>query len=185
MKINWLILVLGIFAFTAVEGLAQPFHHAEAPLLSCSDSGTEYYAIELVTTQKIPGTGQAKGKAVMSFEQSPFGISISQNGTFVHKLSIQITNLPEPKDASYVAWITTTNLDKISMLGVLDENLRTSGTVEWNKYLVVITKEASTKNRSSIWQGPIVMRGMSKSGYMHTMAGHGPFARENCAKYGY
>ncbi|MDZ7715965.1 MAG: hypothetical protein U5J95_07090 [Balneolaceae bacterium] len=185
MKINCLIWVLGFFAFTAVEGLAQPFHNAEAPLLSCSDPGTEYYTIELVTTKKIPGTGQAKGKAIMSFEKSPFGISISKDGTFVHKLSIQITNLPEPQDASYVAWVTTPNLDKIKMLGVLDGNLKASGTVEWNKYLVVITKESSSQNIGGMWQGPIVMRGMSKSGYMHTMAGHGPFTRDPCAKYGY
>jgi hypothetical protein len=29
------------------------------------------------------------------------------------------------------------------------------------------------------------MRGMSRSGMMHTMAGHGPFQQENCARYGY
>lgn len=186
MKLSRLILILGFFAFTAVEGLAQPFHNADdGPLLSCSDPGTEYYAIELVTTKKVPGTGLAKGKAVMSFNQSPFGISVSQQGNFVHKLNIQIQNLPEPKEASYVAWVTTPSLDNIKMLDVLDKNFEGSGTVDWNKYLVVITKESSAENLGSMWKGPIVMRGMSKSGYMHTMAGHGPFVRENCGSYGY
>ena len=36
-----------------------------------------------------------------------------------------------------------------------------------------------------MWTGPIVIRGMSRSGMMHTMAGHGPFEEENCAAYGY
>jgi hypothetical protein len=29
------------------------------------------------------------------------------------------------------------------------------------------------------------MRGMSRSGRMHTLAGHGPFEAEPCAKYGF
>lgn len=36
-----------------------------------------------------------------------------------------------------------------------------------------------------MWSGPVVLRGMSRSGMMHTMAGHGPFEQENCAAYGY
>jgi len=36
-----------------------------------------------------------------------------------------------------------------------------------------------------MWTGPVVMRGMSRSGLMHTMAGHGAFEQENCAAYGY
>ncbi|MDE2875730.1 MAG: hypothetical protein OXU69_07275 [Gemmatimonadota bacterium] len=31
----------------------------------------------------------------------------------------------------------------------------------------------------------VVIRGMSRSGMTHTMAGHGPFEEENCAAYGY
>ena len=35
------------------------------------------------------------------------------------------------------------------------------------------------------WSGPIVFRGMSRSGMMHTMVGHGALQKENCAAYGY
>lgn len=188
--ISCLLLVLGTIALTAIDAVSQPFNgELQIPVFSCSEpdslNETEYYAIDLVSTKKVPGTGRASGKAAISFERSPFGISISENGSYVHNLTIKIKDIARPNDAVYVAWITTPNLDKINMLGVLDENLQTSGKVTWNKYLVVITKESSAANLGPQWKGPIVMRGMSKSGYMHTMAGHGPFSQDPCAKYGY
>jgi hypothetical protein len=36
-----------------------------------------------------------------------------------------------------------------------------------------------------MWTGPIVFRGMSRSGMMHTMVGHGALQMENCSSYGY
>ena len=60
-----------------------------------------------------------------------------------------------------------------------------SGEVGWNKFLVVITLEPEDDPEAATWSGPIVLRGMSRSGAMHTMAGHGPFQEENCAAYGY
>ncbi|MDZ7808701.1 MAG: hypothetical protein U5K71_16570 [Gracilimonas sp.] len=61
-----------------------------------------------------------------------------------------------------------------------------SGVVDWNKYIVVITleEEVPAKN-TNMWSGSIAFRGLSRSGLMHTMAGHGPFAQEPCAKFGY
>ena len=84
-------------------------------------------------------------------------------------------------------WITTPNLDKIKRLGVLsDEKVsQVSGQVDWNKFLVVVTLEPSVADDDRMWVGPIIMRGISRSGLMHTMAGHGPFEREPCQKYGY
>ncbi|MGD2070011.1 MAG: hypothetical protein PVI57_15165, partial [Gemmatimonadota bacterium] len=59
------------------------------------------------------------------------------------------------------------------------------GRVEWNKFLVVITLETVDDPSADAWSGPIALRGMSRSGKMHTMAGHGPFQQENCAAFGY
>jgi hypothetical protein len=70
-------------------------------------------------------------------------------------------------------------------LGTLDENFQVAGTASWNKFLVVITLEAVDDPVAKRWSGPIAFRGMSRSGMMHTMAGHGPFEQENCAAYGY
>jgi hypothetical protein len=35
------------------------------------------------------------------------------------------------------------------------------------------------------WTGPVLLRGSSPSGRMHSMAGHGPFEGEPCAVIGF
>lgn len=156
------------------------------PPMHCMDTGSEYYTIDLVTTKNIPGTGQAKGKAVMKFSPNPFGISIAKDGSYRHRLDIQINRVNKPKEGAFVAWVTTPSLDKVRLIGTLDEDLETSGTVDWNKYIVVITHEEEAPSpETTMWAGSIAFRGLSRSGLMHTMAGHGPFAQEPCAKYGY
>ena len=57
--------------------------------------------------------------------------------------------------------------------------------MSWNKFIVLITLESSDDPAQRMWAGPIVFRGMSRSGMMHTMVGHGPLVQENCAAYGY
>lgn len=156
------------------------------PPIHCVETGSEYYAIDLVTTKNIPGTGQAKGKAVMKFSPNPFGISIAKDGSYRHRLDILINRVNKPKEGVFVAWVTTPSLDKVKLIGVLDEKMEVSGTVDWNKYIVVITLEEEVPNlNTNRWSGSIAFRGLSRSGLMHTMAGHGPFAQEPCAKYGY
>jgi hypothetical protein len=156
------------------------------PPIKCMGSGSEYYTIDLVTTKNIPGTGQATGKAVMKFAPNPFGISISKDGSYRHRLDIHLNKVNKPKDGVFVAWVTTPSLEKVKLLGSLDEDLRVSDSVDWNKYIVVITlEEEAPAPNSSMWSGSIAFRGLSRSGLMHTMAGHGPFAQEPCAKYGY
>jgi hypothetical protein len=151
------------------------------------DSGSEYYTIDLVTTKNIPGTGQATGKAVMKLNPNPFGISIAKDGSYNHRLDIHLKRvINTPTDRLFVAWVTTPSLDKVKLIGLLDKDLEVSGTVDWNKYIVVITLEDEVPDSDTrMWSGSIAFRGLSRSGLMHTMAGHGPFAQEPCAKYGY
>ena len=156
------------------------------PYIRCVDTGSEYYTLDLVTTKNIPGTGQAEGKAIMKFAPNPFGISITKNGSFRHLLDIQVNKANTPKSGVFVVWVTTPTLDKVRLIGPLDNNFKVSGTVDWNKYIVVITLEEKVPAISTDnWSGPIAFRGLSRSGLMHTMAGHGPFDEEPCAKYGY
>ncbi len=49
----------------------------------------------------------------------------------------------------------------------------------------MITLEAVDDPAAETWSGPVALRGMSRSGMMHTMVGHGAFQQENCAAYGY
>lgn len=146
---------------------------------------TEYYQIDLVSTKRVPGTGQARGIGAVSFAPTPFGISLTEDGSYKYNLDISIERLYPPREGVYVAWITTPEIDEIRQIGPLDENHRAEGTVEWNQFLVVITLEHGAPSAGNQWSGPVVLRGISRSGMMHTMAGHGPYESEPCAMYGY
>jgi len=146
---------------------------------------SDYYAIELVPTGRVPGTRLSKGVAYQTAASSPFfGVALAPTGEYLHDLDIRVEGLKALGSGAYVAWATDTDISSIVRLGELDENLRVRGQVRWNKFLVVITREPAGEP-SDTWQGPIIMRGMSRSGRMHTMAGHGPFQAEPCAKYGF
>jgi len=152
----------------------------------CPLEGAEYYTVELVTTKNIPGTGLATGRADLSVPaSSPFSVAISPDGSYEYLVRVSLERMKLPTEGRLVAWVTTRELDRIERLGPLDQNLRASGKVKWNKFLVVITLEADNNPEQSMWAGPIVFRGMSRSGMMHTMVGHGALQQENCAAYGY
>ena len=144
----------------------------------------EFYVIELVTTGRIPGSGAATGRVDVTFAPSPFGVSLTENGDYLRDLEINVSNLRPPDQGTLVVWVTTPQLDQIERVGVLgDGALR--GQVPWNKFLVVVSLEQDDASTAPRWAGPIVLRGMSRSGAMHTSAGHGPFETENCASYGF
>ena len=161
----------------------DPVLLASTKLLATEPS--DYYAIELVPTGRVPGTRLSTGFAYSTAALSPFfGVALAPTGEYLHNLEIQIEGLKVPRAGAYVAWITDTEISQIVRLGQLDENFRASGQTGWNKFLVVITREPSMEPKPT-WEGPIIMRGMSRSGRMHTLAGHGPFQAEPCAKYGF
>lgn len=152
-----------------------------APVTEPSD----YYAIELVPTGRVPGTRLSRGVAYSTAALSPFfGVALAPTGEYVHDLDIRVERLKASAVGAYVAWVTDTEISEVIRLGALDENFRVNGQATWNKFLVVITREP-TAEPTDTWEGPIIMRGMSRSGRMHTLAGHGPFQAEPCAKYGF
>jgi hypothetical protein len=144
----------------------------------------EYYAIPLVTTKNVPGTAFTKGAADVTFAPSPFAVSVAADGSYDYDVHVRLDDLPEPPRGGYVAWVTTTQVDRIERLGALEDG-QVTGQVRWNKFLVVVTLEDEPEAEAERWSGPIAFRGMSRSGKMHTMAGHGPFEEERCATYGY
>lgn len=145
-----------------------------------------YYAFPMVSTRNVPGTGPSVGTGYVWFAPSPFGVAVAEDGSYILDVSLEFESLPPPRDGSaYVVWLTTPTLDQVVRAGTLDESLRFTGRVRWNKFLVVLTLEDAGAANAATWAGPIVLRGMSRSGLMHTMAGHGPFEKENCAALGY
>lgn len=182
-----------VIAFLLVAGLTVPATPASAtspaaPTCMSPDSDPDppvYYAIDLVTTRKVPGARLATGTGNVTFARSPFGVALTPEGEYAYNLAISMEKVRLREGQVLDAWITTPNLDQITYIGRLDGSLATSGQVSWNKFLVVITLENADSVPGARWTGPIVARGMSRSGLMHTMAGHGPFETEPCSVYGY
>ncbi len=144
-----------------------------------------YYAIALVPTQQVVGTGRAGGQAHMTFDRSPFGVELAADGSYRSHLSVQVDNLPDRDDHDFVVWVTTPSIDRMARVGTLDADGVATGPVEWNKFLVAVTMEPAGYEATDRWSGPIILRGMSRSGQMHTMAGHGPFEQLECRTFGY
>ena len=170
----------GVMGFGVGEKRA---HNKDTCVVLADPEPPPYYQIELVTTKKVPGAGLATGVGEVTYKSTPFGISIGEDGSYQYDLDIRVERLAPARKGQYEVWVTTPDIQKIKHLGPLDENHQIKGQVSWNKFLIVISLEdepAATK-----WRGPIVLRGLSRSGYMHTMAGHGPYESEPCAVYGY
>ena len=143
-----------------------------------------YYAFPVVSTRRLPGTGLAVGLGEVTFPDSPFGVSLADDGSYLLDVWLSVERLMAPREGVYVGWLTTPTLDKVERIGALRGGQLRSR-VRWNKFLLVVTLEPRDDPEAGMWTGPVVMRGMSRSGQMHTMAGHGAFEQENCAAYGY
>ncbi len=163
----------------AVDGLTPCSAVISAPSLP-----SQYYGIEMVTTRRVPGTGRATGAGTVAFARSPFGVAVSPRGSYVYDLSLSVDRIKAPRRGAYTAWAAAPDLDDVVRLGVLEAGQMVSGRVDWNKFLVLVTLEPSAEPTDR-WHGPVVMRGMSRSGMMHTLAGHGPYEYEPCLKYGF
>jgi len=173
------------WALGAAPALATP---AVPAFAACSaapvEPGAPYYAIELVPTGRVPGTRQAKGEARVAFARSAFGLAVTSDGRYVYDLRVEFRDLAS-FEGDFVVWLAKADLSEVRAIGALDDSRTVASSVDWNKFLVVVTLETDAAQLGAIWQGPIVFRGMSRSGRMHTMAGHGPFQAEPCSKYGY
>ena len=183
MRIAWaVVLAVGIMRAGGVA--APPPSGAVSSLVPCSTIisapllPSQYYGIEMVTTRRVPGTG------TIAFARSPFGVAVSPSGSYVYDLSLSVDHLKAPRRGVYTAWAAAPDLDDVIRVGVLEEGQTVSGRVDWNKFLVIVTLELSAEPTDR-WRGPVVMRGMSRSGMMHTLAGHGPYENEPCLKYGF
>ena len=189
MRIAWAV-VLAVGIMRAVGVAAPPPSGAVSSLVPCSTIisapllPSQYYGIEMVTTRRVPGTGRATGTGTIAFARSPFGVAVSASGSYVYDLSLSVDHLKAPRRGVYTAWAAAPDLDDVIRVGVLEEGQTVSGRVDWNKFLVIVTLELSAEPTDR-WRGPVVMRGMSRSGMMHTLAGHGPYENEPCLKYGF
>jgi len=172
---------LGVVA----AGGATPAPGTSGLVAACLEGPPDYYQFTMRSTGRVPGTGGAHGTAEVWFPHTPFGVAVTPDGSYRYQFQLRLQRLRLPRQGTFVVWVTTTDLDRIEAVGPLTDPTGFQGEVGWNKFLVVVTHEPSFDPDATTWSGPVVIRGMSRSGRMHTMAGHGPFEQEKCSSFGY
>ena len=129
------------------------------------------FDIPLFNTPKAP---DAKGQARLVFAQSPFGVAVTADGRASYDVEIDITGLPAASTlgaySAYLAWAVTTDLKEWHRLGAVTNGKTTVGRAELNKFLLVITAEASAG--SATHGGPTVLHGTSPSGWLQSFLSH-------------
>ena len=129
------------------------------------------YDIKLLNTPNTPG---AQGTARLVFAPSPFGVTVTADGHSSYDVQLSLTGLPDPATlgpyTTYVAWAVTTDLKQWHRLGVVTNGNSSVGKVEFNKFLLVITAEASATPTEK--KGPTALHGISPSGFLQSMITH-------------
>ena len=129
------------------------------------------YDIKLLNTPKAPA---AQGTARLVFAQSPFGVSVTEDGRSSYDVQLSLTGLPQPptigKYKAYIAWAATTDLKQWHRLGPVHNGSSTVGRAEDNKFLLVITAEADSS--VSEHKGPTVLHGISPSAWLQSFITH-------------
>ena len=129
------------------------------------------YDIALFATPSAP---TAQGHARLVFASSPFGVAVTADGHARYDVQVTAANLPAPSTlgayTSYVAWSVTTDLTEWHRLGPITNGTTTVGAAEQNKFLLVITAEASPSPATHA--GPTVLHGTSPSGWLQSFLSH-------------
>jgi len=171
------VLLLGIGATPFSYEIGRLEVPAETAVGSCV-RGPE--VVRMRPTQQAPGS---RGDLVLMQSASPFGVSVDADGRQTYDVRVEISQLRRRPGSSYVVWAATPELDQSVRLGVLGLDNRVTGQIAWNKFLVFVSQESDPD--VATWTGPILLTGLSPSGRMHTMAGHGPFEGVSCSDFGY
>src|SRR5690606_30964633 len=108
------------------------------------EPAADLYCIALLPTDAAPA---ASGTAELRWVPTPFGTAVTRDGEHVHRVRVTARGLPEPSSlgpyTTYIAWATTPVLDPVVKLGVVDGEAGAEGLVAFNKFLVLVTAEAS------------------------------------------
>lgn len=120
-----------------------------------------------------PATPEAHGHARLVYAASPFGVAVTPDGRSSYDVQITADGLPKPTTlgayTTYVAWSVTPDLRAWHRLGTVGNGVTTVGHAEENKFLLVITAEASP---TAPHAGPTVLHGTSPSGWLQSFLSH-------------
>ncbi len=120
------------------------------------------YCIDLVPVPDLP---EISGTVELGRARSPFAAAVTPDGVLVYDLAVTLAGLPAPGAlgpyAAYVAWVTTPELEPMVKLGVVTNGRTVLGPVALNKFLVLVSAEASADVAAR--RGKLVLRGSSPS----------------------
>jgi hypothetical protein len=126
-----------------------------------------------------PRTGEATAEARLFYASSPFGVAVTVDGIDRYDVRLNIRGLPAPSALgpyeAYVAWEVTPDLSKWQPLGPVENGTTVVGTTDLNKFLLVVTAEASPTPDAH--GGPVVLHGTSPSGWLENFLTHSAFFR--------
>ena len=113
-----------------------------------------------------PDLAPAGGEALLRWDPSPFGVSVTRDGNQRYRLSLEIEGLPPPESLgdyrTYVAWATTPVMAPLVRLGeVGNGRFPDLGPVAFDKFVILVSAEPSaTVARRT---GRLALRGASPS----------------------
>lgn len=113
-----------------------------------------------------PDLAPAEGTALLRWDPSPFGVSVTRDGSQRYRIALEIAGLPTPESlgdyAAYVVWATTPLLSPMVRLGeVGNGSFPDLGAVAFDKFLLLVSAEASADATER--RGRLVLRGASPS----------------------
>ena len=164
---------LGLRSFTvcvfAVGGFAQAAPAQDGLCAPEPPPGVrpsaDLYCLHL---EPVPGLASVRGVVELGQAPSPFGIAVSREGAQLYQARATLSGLPEPASlgpyGAYVAWLTTPTLYPMVKLAEVRNGTTPLGRVGFNKFIVLVTAEASAAVEER--RGRLVLRGQSPSSRM-------------------
>ena len=154
---------LGILVALATPRQAPPETPCQTGVLFPSH---DLYCIELAP---IPALEGVSGSVELGRIPSPFGVNVNRDGRQQYAPVLRAQGLPQPgafaAGARYwIAWIATQQLASVERLGVVGNGVFHLPAVDWPKFLILITAEASSNGTEP--KGRIALRGLSPSSRM-------------------
>jgi FtsP/CotA-like multicopper oxidase with cupredoxin domain len=143
---------------------AVPSAAAQRPCDTATSLGPsrDLYCIDLVPA---PGIDGASGLVELGHVPGPFTVAVTPDGRPRHRLTVSVSGLPAPgllgKYRTYVAWVAPPAMHPIQRLGELADGRADLGVVELEKFVFLVTAEASGRAKEPA--GRVVLRGQSPS----------------------
>lgn len=158
--------VLAASPFVAAPAAGQPNLRPapEGPESRIPETGAP--GLTRIALYPTPDLAPAGGTALLRWDPSPFGVSVTRDGSQRYRLALEIADLPAPESLgdyrTYVAWATTPLFSPMVRLGpVGNGSFPDLGAVAFDKFVLLVSAESSAEVEER--RGRLVLRGASPS----------------------